>query len=118
MKFFSKETCGFYDSEIHGDRIPGDAVEVSESDYQALMEGQAAGKVIVANVAGHPILTNAPAPTPEEVAAARATSRQAAYASEADPLFFKAQRGEATMEEWLAKVAEIKARYPENSSAA
>jgi hypothetical protein len=38
--------------------------------------------------------------------------RQRAYIAEADPLFFKAQRGEATMEEWQAKVAEIKARYP------
>ena len=38
--------------------------------------------------------------------------RQAAYASESDPLFFMAQRGEATVEEWTAKVAEIKARYP------
>jgi hypothetical protein len=38
--------------------------------------------------------------------------RRAAYTNEADPLFFKAQRGEATMEEWQAKVAEIKARYP------
>lgn len=39
-------------------------------------------------------------------------SRRDAYTAEADPLFFKAQRGEATMEEWAAKVAEIKARYP------
>jgi hypothetical protein len=39
-------------------------------------------------------------------------NRKAAYAAEADPLFFKAQRGEATMAEWQAKVAEIKARYP------
>jgi hypothetical protein len=38
--------------------------------------------------------------------------RQQAYIAEADPLFFKAQRGEATMEEWQAKVAEIKARFP------
>ena len=38
--------------------------------------------------------------------------RQQAYIAEADPLFFKAQRGEATMEEWQAKVAEIKERYP------
>jgi hypothetical protein len=38
--------------------------------------------------------------------------RRAAYAVEADPLFFKAQRGEATLAEWQAKVAEIKARYP------
>ena len=39
-------------------------------------------------------------------------NRRAAYAAEADPLFFKAQRGEATMPEWQAKVAEIKTRYP------
>jgi len=39
-------------------------------------------------------------------------SRAAAYASEADPLFFKAQRGEVTIEEWQAKVAEIRNRYP------
>ena len=38
--------------------------------------------------------------------------RQQAYIAEADPLFFKAQRGEATMEEWQAKVQEIKARFP------
>ncbi len=38
--------------------------------------------------------------------------RASAYAAEADPLFFKAQRGEATTDEWTAKVAEIKARFP------
>jgi hypothetical protein len=39
-------------------------------------------------------------------------NRRNAYIAEADALFFKAQRGEATMEEWQAKVAEIKARFP------
>lgn len=39
-------------------------------------------------------------------------NRAAAYAAEADPLFFKAQRGEASMDEWTAKVAEIRTRYP------
>ena len=38
--------------------------------------------------------------------------RKTAYIAEADPLFFKAQRGEATVEEWQAKVAEIKPRFP------
>jgi len=36
--------------------------------------------------------------------------RRKAYQQEADPLFFKAQRGEATMEEYLTKVREIKER--------
>lgn len=38
--------------------------------------------------------------------------RQEAYAAEADPLFFKSQRGKATKQEWLDKIAEIEARYP------
>ena len=39
-------------------------------------------------------------------------SREQAYRNESDPLFFKAQRGEATMQEWTDKVNEIKALYP------
>jgi hypothetical protein len=39
-------------------------------------------------------------------------ARAAAYRDEADPLFFKVQRGEAPEQEWLDKVAEIRARYP------
>ena len=46
----------------------------------------------------------------EKVEAKRKRAR--AYAAEADPLFFKAQRGEATSDKWTAKVAEIKARFP------
>lgn len=38
--------------------------------------------------------------------------RAEAYRAEADPLFFKAQRGEASMDEWTIKVEEIRARYP------
>lgn len=60
--------------------------------------------------------------TAEEIAAAIAASiptlerqqaaRAAAYTKESDPLFFMSQRGETTIEEWQAKVAEIKARFP------
>ena len=39
-------------------------------------------------------------------------NRKAAYIAEADPLFFKWQAGEGTQEEWQAKRAEIKDRYP------
>jgi hypothetical protein len=57
--------------------------------------------------------------TPEEVEQRKADQlaslkqqRAYAYTQEADPLFFKAQRGEATMTEWEAKVEEIRTRYP------
>jgi hypothetical protein len=38
--------------------------------------------------------------------------RAAAYAAEADPLFFKAQRGEVSMDDWTAAVEAIRARFP------
>jgi hypothetical protein len=38
--------------------------------------------------------------------------RAAAYSTEADPLFFKVQRGEVPQEEWEAKIEEIRQRYP------
>lgn len=38
--------------------------------------------------------------------------RAAAYRDEADPLFFKYQRGEASEQEWLDKVEEIRERFP------
>jgi hypothetical protein len=57
--------------------------------------------------------------TAEEIAQQQAdhaaqveAQRAEAYRTESDPLFFKSQRGEATHQEWLDKVAEIKARYP------
>lgn len=58
--------------------------------------------------------------SPEEIAQREADmnneakqNRINAYRDESDPLFFKWQRGEATEQEWLDKVAEIKARFPE-----
>lgn len=48
----------------------------------------------------------------EEVNQTVANLRKQAYIEEADPLFFKYQRGDATKEEWLAAVNAIKIRYP------
>ena len=48
----------------------------------------------------------------QELAQQKDQQRKRAYQNEADPLFFKWQRGEGTQEAWLAKVEEIKSRYP------
>jgi hypothetical protein len=48
----------------------------------------------------------------EQLAQQKDEQRKQAYQNEADPLFFKWQRGESTQEAWLAKVEEIKSRYP------
>lgn len=55
---------------------------------------------------------NTPEPANPPPAPDYSALRRADYAAEADPMFFKAQRGEATQQQWLDKVAEIKARYP------
>jgi hypothetical protein len=63
------------------------------------------------------------APSPEDLAEAREAEYRTALewrdqalrealAQEADPVFFRWQRGEATKADWLAAVAEVKARYP------
>jgi hypothetical protein len=39
--------------------------------------------------------------------------RAQAYREESDPLFFKWPRGEATEQDWLDKIAEIKTRFPD-----
>ena len=38
--------------------------------------------------------------------------RKTAFVAESDPIFFLSQRNEATQQEWLDKVAEIKSRWP------
>jgi hypothetical protein len=53
-----------------------------------------------------------PPPTVEEQNAIADAQRAAAYRDEADPLFFKFQRGDATKEQWLASIEAIKARFP------
>ena len=50
----------------------------------------------------------------EHKAAQAEANRKAAYIAEADPLFFRAQRGEIQEQVWLDKIAEIKARYPKD----
>lgn len=66
--FYSKTTNGFYAREIHGDNIPADAVEITEAEHAALLDGQSMGKVIVADESGHPILQDPPPLTVEELA--------------------------------------------------
>lgn len=65
MLFYSQSTGGFYDTAIHGDNIPADAVEITCEQHCALMEGQAQGKVITCNEQGHPCLCD-PEPPSED----------------------------------------------------
>ena len=74
--FYSPTTGGFYAREIHGDNIPADAVEITEAEHAALIEGQSLGKLIVADASGRPILQDPPPPTPEQIMARMEASVQ------------------------------------------
>lgn len=67
--YYAKSTGGFYDREIHGDAIPADAVEITEENHAALLAGQGRGKIIMADATGHPVLTDPPPPSLEQMAA-------------------------------------------------
>lgn len=110
---YSKSTGGFYSRDINGDNIPEDAVEITAEQHAALLEGQSQGKIISADENGHPILIDPPPLTEEQINNAVIAARSAAYTAEADPIFFRWQRGKATKEDWLMKIEEIKTRYPD-----
>jgi len=97
------------------------------TDYAAVLSSNYVGSEWTLNgdtYDGLTWLSDTPKPTQAELDAAwpqvqyeqqRAeieTQRRNAYTQEADPLFFSYQRGEATEQDWLDKVAEIKTQYP------
>lgn len=65
--FYAKSTGGFYDTAIHGDNIPVDAVEITVEEHQALLEGQSQGKMIQAGANGRPVLVDPPPPATEQI---------------------------------------------------
>lgn len=67
--FYSARTGGFYDRTIHGASIPADAVQITDAEHQALLNGQSAGKRIVADNNGYPMLADPPPPTAEQLRA-------------------------------------------------
>ena len=56
MYFYDKETNGFYIDGIHD--IPDGAIEITDETYRTLLDGQAAGKQIIANKQGNPVLVD------------------------------------------------------------
>jgi hypothetical protein len=67
--FYSPSTRGFYRDDVPVP-VPPDAVEIEESNYLSLLEGQEQGLNIVPGLDGVPVLADPPPPTLEQVQAA------------------------------------------------
>lgn len=53
--FYSRSTGGFYNPDVHGTAMPGDVVEISAQDHQALILAQGQGLCIVPDANGFPV---------------------------------------------------------------
>jgi hypothetical protein len=67
--FYAQSTGGFYDTAIHGESIPADAVEITAAEHAALLAAQSTGKAIEADAEGRPVAVDPPPPTPEQMQA-------------------------------------------------
>lgn len=67
--YYSKGTGGFYSEKIHGEKIPSDAVEITDAEYSALLHGQSTGFEIISDVDGKPFLRASVADRGEEIKA-------------------------------------------------
>lgn len=76
--FYSSKQGGFYNPVINHESVPIDSVEISETEYQNLLEGQSSGKYITADAFGHPQLADSPAQTIEQLAARKRHEMDAA----------------------------------------
>lgn len=61
--YYSAEHSGFFNDTLHKTNLPEDAVEISTSEHQALLDGQAAGAQIRADDDGRPYLYHEPVET-------------------------------------------------------
>lgn len=58
--YFSALINGFYDSAIHGENIPADAICITTEQYAQLMQSQSNGSQIIADERGYPIAIDPP----------------------------------------------------------
>jgi hypothetical protein len=62
--FYSKLQNGFFTPEIHGNNIPQDAIEITQEEYEGVLNKQAQGCKIVPGEDGKPTAIEVPVPQP------------------------------------------------------
>ena len=111
--FYSASTGGFYTTEIHGDKMPADAVEITTEEHAELMEGQSHGMAIAAGADGRPVLQDPPQLTHEQMQA-QINAEARAYLASTDWYAIRLQEtGEAVPDEVIAERAAARVRVVE-----
>lgn len=105
--FFSKATNGFYLTEIHGDNMPSDVVEITHEEHVELLEKQSQGFEILTDESGAPFAVERP-----KVLPTYADLRRAAYPPMQDYLDAVVKNDQAAIDEYIAKCQEVKRLYP------
>lgn len=103
--YFSKQTNGFYDSELHGTNIPNDCVQISAQEHYVLLEGQSNGKQIVGGDDGRPILVDRKKPTYDKL-------RMAEYPPIFDYIDGVVKGDQAQIDAYIQDCLAVKAKYP------
>ena len=80
MFLYSASENGFYITSVNGADVPKDVVEITEDQWQSLLEGQSSGKVLSGDSKGRPVLKSPPGPTNEQLAANAVAQRDALLA--------------------------------------
>ena len=65
--FYSKTTNGFYDPEIHGDKMPVDVVSITGEYHIELLTEQSNGKLVQSDEKGYPVAIDRPKPSNEKL---------------------------------------------------
>lgn len=65
--FYSKLTGGFYSTDIHGENMPEDVVEITTEQHASLLQAQSEGASIAGNDDGLPVATYPSPPTQEQI---------------------------------------------------
>lgn len=56
--FYSATTGGFYSTDIHGEDMPADVMEITADEHALLLEGQSQGRRISPSADGRPVLSD------------------------------------------------------------
>lgn len=105
--YFSKSTTGFYTTDIHGDNMPEDIVEIDEELYRSIFEGLSKGMALSSDSKGFPILIEAPITQMPYT-----MSRLTEYPPITDYIDGIVKGDQAQVDAYIATCLAVKAKYP------